>query len=722
MTRRHAVGELACAHPLVRHDASVPRDSSAAPLAPTRVAADKRSREVRPEIQALRAIAVLLVLVYHLWPSSIPGGFIGVDVFFAISGFLITSHLMREVDRRGTISLPAFWARRARRLLPAALVVLLFSAVATILIVPITRWEQYFGDLRASTVYGQNWHLASVAVDYFASENEPSPVQHYWSLSAEEQFYAVWPVLIVFAIAIRTKRSSVAAVLSIVTAASLAYSIRHTGTNPAAAYFITPTRGWEFGAGGLLALLPQGPRSGVLVPSGLAWIGLIAIVLAAFAYTAGTTPFPGHAALLPVLGALAVMRAGAPAGAGSPAPLLKLPPVQFVGDISYSVYLWHWPLLILAPYVVGRVGTDTRIGILVLTLLAAWLTKLLIEDPVRTGGLLTHRKPRFTFAAAVAGMAVVLAVSAAGAAAARTKGEPGPIPRSKCFGAAARDPLRPCRDPTLRLTVVPTPLQAKRPPKLPCTVIFSLVGKRVCAIGASAAKATRTVALIGDSHAGHWRLAVVGIARKKGWRVLAIGHAGCPFSKATKLLPEPDRSHCLKWKRAVFAWFGKHPEVKTVFVSQFSHGTGVATRPGQDQFGAQASGYAGAWNALPASVEQIVVIRDTPHTRGDTDNCVQGAIDSRRPAGPACAVPRREALVRDPAAVAAARMNSPRVRVADLTPFFCDRQKCYPVVGGALVYKDATHLTQVYSASLAPYLQRSVDRAWPSKTGPCGDG
>ncbi|MDP9293533.1 MAG: acyltransferase, partial [Actinomycetota bacterium] len=667
--------------------------------------------EVRPEIQALRAIAVLLVLIYHLWPSSIPGGFVGVDVFFAISGFLITSHLMREVDRRGTISLPAFWARRARRLLPAALVVLLFSAVATILVVPITRWEQYFGDLRASTLYGQNWHLATVAVNYFASENEPSPVQHYWSLSAEEQFYAVWPVLILLAIALRPKRSWIAVVLSSVTAVSLAYSIRHTTTNPAAAYFITPTRGWEFGAGGLLALLPQVERSGADVRAVLSWIGLTAIVLAAFAYAAGVTPFPGHAALLPVLGALAVMWAGAPAAAWSPAPFLKLPPVQFVGDISYSVYLWHWPLLILAPYVVGGVHTDTRIAILMLTLIAAWLTKLLIEDPVRAGRFLTHRRPRFTFASGAAGMAVVLVVSALGAAHARAISTTAVrIPASKCFGAAARDPRRPCRDPKLRLTVKPAPLQAKRPPKLECTVVFTLVGKRVCALGVPAAKATRTVALIGDSHAGHWRPAVARIARVKRWRVLAIGHSGCPLSKATKLLPEPDRSHCVKWKRAVFTWFGKHPEVKTVFVSEFAGGSGVATRRGQDPFGAEVAGYANAWKALPASVEQIVVIRDTPHAHGNTDTCVQRAIDSHRPAAPACALPRREALDRDPAAVAAVRMRSPRVHVADLTQFFCDRQKCYPVVGGALVFKDTSHLTQVYSATLAPYLQRSVDR------------
>src|SRR5262245_23481655 len=209
-----------------------------------------RATEVRPEIQALRAVAVMLVLVFHVWPTSIRGGFVGVDVFFAISGFLITSHLLREVDRTGRLSLLGFWARRARRLLPAALLVLLFCALLTLLVVPVTYWVQYFGDLRASTTYGQNWHLAAQAVDYFAAGDAPSPVQHYWSLSAEEQFYLVWPVLIVAALAIsrrrvvRAPRRSIALVLSAVAASSLACSIYYTAANPAAAYFVTPTRAW----------------------------------------------------------------------------------------------------------------------------------------------------------------------------------------------------------------------------------------------------------------------------------------------------------------------------------------------------------------------------------------------------------------------------------------------------------------------------------------------
>ena len=217
------------------------------PAAPRREDSAPRSA-LRAEIQALRALAVALVLVYHLWPAVLPGGFVGVDVFFAISGFLITSLLLREAERAGSVSLRAFWARRARRILPAALLTVLVCALATIALVPLTRWQQFFAEMRASTAYVQNWKLAGDAVDYLAAANAPSPVQHYWSLSIEEQFYLLWPGLIGVAVRVtrgrpvQARRGAVTAVLAAATGLSLAYSIAHTSADPAAAYFVTPTR------------------------------------------------------------------------------------------------------------------------------------------------------------------------------------------------------------------------------------------------------------------------------------------------------------------------------------------------------------------------------------------------------------------------------------------------------------------------------------------------
>ena len=682
-------------------------------------AVHRRPAGLRPEIQALRAAAVLLVVVSHLWPAWLPGGFIGVDVFFAISGFLITSLLLREIERTGRLSLSAFWARRARRILPAALVTLLFCAVFTIIFVPLTYWQQFLAELRASTAYVQNWQLAQTAVDYFAADDGPSPVQHFWSLSAEEQFYLVWPVLLLLAVGLthtrppHVRRRAIVVVIGGLTAVSLAYSLYDTAANPSAAYFVTPTRGWEFGMGGLLALLPQIHRSPGVMRAGLSWLGLVAILLAAFLYTE-KTPFPGYAALLPVLGALAVMAAGAPTRRWAPTRMLELRPVQYLGDVSYSVYLWHWPLLIFAPFVIDRrLHPEAGVVILALTIVAAALSKRLVEDPVRVGTFLTARRGGWTFAASAAGTAVVLVV--AGAATTHMRSEVRAADRAsqkilashpKCFGAAVRDPRHPCSNPKLRHQVVPTPLAARKKPNFPCKVVERHRDIQICEFGVPTARAKETFAVIGDSHATHWRPSLDVVARAKGWHGYNVTHTSCPFSVGVRDIPEPVRSSCTRWKGDVVKWFGQHPEVTRVFSGQLSGGAGIRTTR-RDKYAAEVDGYLKAWKSLPATVKKIIVIRDTPKMRGNTDTCVQKAIAARKRAGNVCAQPRSTALDRD-AAVSAARRHPPRVSVVDLTRYFCDSRTCFPVIGGALVYKDANHITTVYGKTLGPYLLRAL--------------
>jgi peptidoglycan/LPS O-acetylase OafA/YrhL len=691
------------------------------PAAAERAASPPARRALRAEIQALRAAAVALVLVYHLWPAVLPGGFVGVDVFFAISGFLITSLLLREAERTGRVSLRAFWARRARRILPAALLTVLVCALATVAFVPLTHWDQFFAEMRASTAYVQNWQLAGDAVDYLAAANAPSPVQHYWSLSIEEQFYLLWPVLIAAALAVtrrrpaRVRRAVVAAALAGATALSLFYSMAHTAADPAAAYFVTPTRAWELGAGALLALVAPFDRSSAALRSLLSWVGIAAIAVAALTYTAAT-PFPGHAALLPVLGALAVIRAGTPAGAWSPTRVMSLAPVQLLGDISYSVYLWHWPLIVLAPFVVAADGVGVKVAILVLTILAAWLTKRLVEDPARTTPLLTARGTGWTFAAAGAATAAVLVVTAGGTAHLDSEVRADELATQRvldshprCFGAAARDPARrPCANPSLTDAVVPTPLQAAKRHNAPCEVIERADSVSVCAFGPRPARPTGTVALVGDSHAAHWRAALERVARARRWRGLSITRTGCPLSAAIPQLQGRSLARCLQWNRELPQWLARHPQVRTVFVAQHS-GSRVRVDPGQSAFATQVAGYRDAWRALPTSVRRIVVLRDTPTMPGTTPTCVERAISDHRNAATACAAPRTAALPPDPA-VAAARERAPRVRTIELSRFFCDDRRCPPVIGGALVYKDvSSHITDVYAATLGPFLRRRVD-------------
>ncbi|MDQ3723342.1 MAG: acyltransferase [Actinomycetota bacterium] len=675
----------------------------------------KRSQR-RPEIQALRAIAVLTVVMYHVWPESMPGGFVGVDVFFAISGYLITAHLLREVESTGALSLWGFWARRARRLLPAALVTLFVCAVGTLLFVPQVYWQQFLTEIGASTAYFQNWQLASDAVDYLATDNRASPVQHFWSLSAEEQFYIAWPLLIALGAWLSNGRVAIFFVLGLVTGSSLAYSITETASNPAAAYFITPTRAWEFGAGGLLALL--GARAWQLpdaARAALSWAGLLAILYASVFYSTDTA-FPGSAALAPVLGTLAVILAGLPRARWAPSPALRLRPAQFLGDISYSVYLWHWPLLVFAPFVLVDPGLDaTRVTVIVLTVLLGWVTKALVEDPVRRSAWLSSQ-PRMTFACSLAAMALVAGVLASGATHVQAQIREAERQSAKvvdntppCFGAAARDVDKPCQNAALRTQVVPLPVAARIEAYAPCERFHREGGLSQCDFGAQRAKASRTIALVGDSHASHWRTPLDAVAKQNGWRGVSITRTSCPFSQATKKLAEPTRSQCKDWVKKLPGYFRAHPEIDTVFVVGITGGTVTVPR-GRTMFEAKVNGVRNAWRTLPDSVKHIIVIRDTPRIAGDTVDCVDRAIATGERADIACAVPRSIAVEADPQAVAARQSGSARMQVVDLTDRFCSDRLCFPVVGGALVFKDLHHFTLVWAETLGPPLARAVQR------------
>jgi peptidoglycan/LPS O-acetylase OafA/YrhL len=677
----------------------------------------------RQEIQALRAVAVLLVVLFHLWPDAVPGGFVGVDVFFVISGFLITGLLLRDVQTLGTVSLAGFWARRARRLLPAPLLVVLICAAATVAFVPLTAWDNFFAELRASTAYVQNWHLAAASVDYFAANDAPSPVRHFWSLSAEEQFYLVWPLLMVVGVLLarRTggaRRGAITFVLGIATLLSLVCSVVLAATDPSVAYYATPTRAWEFGAGGLLVLVTGGAVARPVTGAVLSWLGLGAITLSALAFS-DRLAFPGWIALLPIAGALAVIGAGMPACRWAPSALLRVAPLQFLGDISYSVYLWHWPLLIFAPYVLGHdVGDGTAIAIFGLTIVAAWLTKIFVEDPVRGASALISRPPRLTLAGAALATAGVVGVTLAGSDHVQAQVErDAKVTRQtlehkpQCFGAAARDPRHPCHNPALRSIVVPTPVEAEKMPNAPCEITERDQRLRVCAFGLAPNRARATVAVLGDSHAAHWRPALDVVAKARRWRGLSITRTGCAFSLATPDVVPRARAHCTQWKRQVLDWFSRHPEVGTVVVAAHA-GAGVLSPPDSDPFAVKRDGYASAWRALPPTVKHIVVIRDTPRMRGGTLDCVQEAMsDGPRAVERECAVPRRLALRPDPQVAAASRASPGRVSVVDLTRQLCDARTCEAVVGGALAFKDEDHLTPVFAATLGPFLRRGIDRA-----------
>jgi hypothetical protein len=281
-------------------------------------------------------------------------------------------------------------------------------------------------------------------------------------------------------------------------------------------------------------------------------------------------------------------------------------------------------------------------------------------------------------------------------------------PRQRCFGAAARDPERPCFNRQLRRIVVPTPAEARTGQNSACEPSGRTEELYPCIFGTPWDEAIKTVALVGDSHAAHWRAALEVVALKRGWHGISLTQTGCPMTKATPILKGRQRDDCLEYNEAIGPWLERHPEVTTLFTSQ--HGGKVVTQPGQSQRDAQIEGFRRAFSELPPSVEQVIVIRDTPWSTGTAPACIDEAVAEGRRTDTACPIPRKRALRVDLAAEAATLMDDPRVEVLDMTPFMCDRSKCFPVVGGALVHKDGGHVTQVFSRTLGPYLGRYVDR------------
>ena len=687
-------------------------------------------RAVRTDIQGLRAIAVSLVLVYHLAPHSLTGGFTGVDVFFVISGFLITLHLLERMPAHPR-DLGMFWSRRVRRLLPASLLVLAVTLAGSRLVAPETQWENTARQARAAALYVVNWLLARDAVDYLAAENAPSPVQHFWSLSVEEQFYFVWPVLILLlgALARATRRRPLPVVLAglaVLTATSLAWSIHETATNPAAAYFVTPTRMWELGVGGLLAtvtlLRPGRLRPWAATP--FAWVGLLAIGWAAATYT-GHTPFPGWQAAMPVLGTAAVIAAQPPEAKGeqrwlSPGPLLALPPVQWLGDISYSVYLWHWPLIVLVPDATGHALTWTDRGaILVATLLLAWLTKVLVEDRFRSARWgVPLRKP---FALAATGMAVVVALAAVQlvevqhrsdrASAVLARGLAG---KSPCFGSRALEHPKACPDVAYD-DVVPAPIEAAQDRSdaydnqangHDCWSYRPRFPAKQCVFGD--ATSAKNVVLVGNSHAGQWLPALQQIAADHQLKITTMLASRCAMADIRQEFDTAaDADACLSWvHRTTDQIVALHPDL-VVMANRISFE--ATTRGNKTSDELYRRGYAAVLRAWRDAGIRTVVLRDTPAPGRSVPDCVA----EKKAAYQQCDGTRTSWLPSAPEQQAVADVGSPLVTYADLTDHICGPTTCSAVTGGVVTYFDASHLTATYVRTLAPYLAPVVTGALP---------
>jgi len=677
----------------------------------SRRVAERAKRQFLPEIQVLRAVAVLLVVIYHFWPTFLTGGYVGVDAFFVISGYLITSHLLREVDRTGTVRLWAFYARRARRLLPASILVLLFVGLGTVLLLPTDLWASTAREMAASGFYVQNLWLASKAVTYSASNDVASPILHYWSLSAEEQFYLVWPSLIIISCLVARRwlrgrtTTSVGFTLLLVTGGSFLISVWATQAHRAAAYFITPTRAWEFGAGALVVLLMRKWAPHLALARLLRWAGMIGLLASAWFFSDATS-FPGYAAALPVIATAAVIVAG-DTGRADPSDLVfRLRPVRWVGDVSYSVYLWHEPLLVFAPYVLGHnLRTPELLALVLLTLVVSGLSRRFVEDAMGFWPRLT-RNPRATLSAAGIGMLVVAVVSGTQVYAANARDQEtaallADVSGSPCFGAPAMENRSKCpKAITAPPAVAITTTDAPWAPVPGCRGEGSDPSVLTCYWGTG--KPARVVALVGDSHAEHWRGALHKIAKAKNWKLIEMFAGGCPATYARSVIFERRSRNgdtCPSWTTKATAQLrAMAPDdiITTAYVQQ-----NVFDPPGSGP-----GGFERVWREW-LRFSRVTVLRDIPTTGNrNGPQCLAVNVGKQL----ACSNPRSRVLLDDDMMKAARAMRF-QVNLVDLSDYFCDARHCYAVIGGASVYFDYDHMSTQFSTTLASPLLRRLPQA-----------
>jgi len=678
----------------------------------TSTSGKRGNSRIRGDIEGLRALATFLVLPYHAGLMLFPGGFVGVDVFFVISGFVITGQLLKEVDRTGTVSLAGFYARRAKRLLPAASLVLGATALMVWLWVPKIRWETTGGDIASAALYFVNWRLADRSVDYLAEDVTPSAVQHYWSLSVEEQYYFVWPILLLAAVYVArrfnlARRPALLGGLAVVALPSLAWAGWMAVNSPERAYFATTTRMWEFTIGAFVAIVASYadrlPRRTAAV---LSWGGLALILLSARIYTAEIT-WPGFYALVPTIGAGLFIAGGVAAGTAGPVRILGNRFLLFVGYLTYSLYLWHWPLLIVAREHFGGISVPVGLAIVTFSVVPAYLTFHLLENPIRNAAVLKRSTKvalslglNFTLAGVVAGLALMIALQQVVA------------PTSSSVVALGAGVLsdHPSRDlagrPAAHVEggITPNPLQA--PHDVPdlyasgCQVGVEESEPVTCSYGP--ADATTTIAIVGDSKAAQWVPAFQVLAQAHGWRVSTYTKSACQFSLATSSLDGEPYDTCRDFADHVIEKL-TGPDKPDIVITAGQRGEGYDDS-GELSEDAMRSGLADAWGKLTDAGIKVGVLSDTPQTGSEIYACVSEHPDDLTQ----CTYDRAHGVAASGHDVQASAARAAGVPFVDLTPWICPTETCAPVIGNVLIYRQGSHLTKTYIETLAPRLDAEL--------------
>ncbi|MFD7594543.1 acyltransferase family protein [Kitasatospora sp. NPDC059812] len=684
---------------VVRMDrqAAPERRPSAEAVAPPQA---QRRTGFRPDIEGLRGVAVLSVLAYHAAVPGFAGGYVGVDVFFVISGFLITGLLLGR-----PIGLWDFAARRARRILPAAATVLVATAVAGGALLDPLRGTDLARDLIASAGQVVNWRFVGQQTDYLAAEHAPSPLQHFWSLGVENQFYLLWGVLLLgLARFLHGRRRTVAITLATtaIGAVSLLLCVRWTATSAPLAYFSTGSRLWEFAAGACAALL-GGALAGRVQRRGTAWsLRLLgwagaAAVLASILLYDRNTPFPGTAALVPVLGAAAVLLAG-PAhralGATDAGRLLDNRPLRAAGRLSYAWYLWHWPVLTIAQARYGALPWTTLAALAAASALPAWLTMRLVEQPLRYGSSPAPRR-----GLAVGASALVIPLIAAltlGGGTVRALGGTADTPAAAPAGAPTGPTLLAPGARVLGLTPSLARAREDFPPGKGCEIPLNADSSPRCLFGAE--DSPDRIVLLGDSHAGQWISSALAMAEQRHWALEVLVKPGCPLATLTVRNNVLGRTfeECDRWRENTLTRLTSGPRPRLVLMA------------GLNRYGSQeerTQGWTRTLDRLAAVGAPLAYLGDTPMPGKDIPTCL-AASDGR---SDACFFPRDTAFEPDPMLDGglAARYG---VRTLDLGPLLCPGSgpDCPAVLEGVVLYRDTGHITDTLARVLAPRLDKGI--------------
>ncbi|MCB5294603.1 acyltransferase family protein [Arthrobacter sp. SO3] len=676
---------------------------------PQAAAVDAQTRArpgYRPEVQGLRALAVLMVVTYHVWLGRVSGG---VDIFLLISAFLMTLSFARKVEGGKPLRLLRHWLHLLKRLLPAVVVVILGVLAGTRLILPENRWPDVLDQAWASLWYRQNWLLADTAVDYYAQDHSgASPLQHFWSLSIQGQVFLLWPLVFAAAALLwrflrRTglgDRVSYAALLAAafgaIFVASLVFSIGQTATNQSYAYFDTRTRLWEFALGSLLALALPHLKPGKTLRVVLGWTGVAAMLSCGLLLTVDRA-FPGFIALWPTLAAAAIIVAGQSGSRFGVDRFLTWKPLVALGDNSYALYLWHWPLLVLGLAGMGIPAPDLVQGLAIVaaSIVLAVLTTRFVEKPLREWHWPQRRVWRTAVVIAACGALLAGPVSVWQSRILADEAAAAAQPRELTPGAAALSPEN-AGKPTPDARIIPAPAAMKNEwadidglcteDNVPSDPL--LAG---CLQNSRPDTVTKRIVVLGDSHAQQYMAALGPVARSHGWEVVALLKGNCRFGGES---PERD-AECNAFNQASAKYvLDRRPDA--VFT--------VASLTHKDApFETEVPDYLEGIQAFTGAGMEVVGIRDNPRFNMNMPECVQ----KNGPEAPKCRVPLQESLA-DSSPLDAYRGRVPGLHLMDLSDFICADGMCPAVVGNVYVYKDDNHLTKTYVQSMIPMFEQRL--------------